>query len=104
MEELEQERKSSLNTMDCKKKKEMKSMCVFAVTLRMLLIGMSVKVPAGAGAGAAGAAAGVGAAATACQQKWFNLHLERHSNKTLRHMQYDRKVLSSVDDLKAESF
>lgn len=44
---------------------------VFALTLRMLLIGMSVKVPAGAagaaaGAGAAGVAAGVGAAATAC--------------------------------------
>lgn len=44
---------------------------MFALTLRMLLIGMSVKVPAGAagaaaGAGAAGAAAGVGAAATAC--------------------------------------
>lgn len=40
--------------------------CVFALTLRMLLIGMSVKVPAGAAGAAAGAAAaGVGAAATA---------------------------------------
>lgn len=48
--------------------------CTFALTLRMLLIGMSVKVPAGAagaaaGARAAGAAAGVGTAATACQRK-----------------------------------
>lgn len=48
--------------------------CVFALTLRMLLIGMSVKVPAGAagaaaGAGAARAAAGGGAGATACQWK-----------------------------------
>lgn len=40
---------------------------ISGLTLRMLLMGMSVKVPAGVvGAGAAAAAA-VGAAATACQ-------------------------------------
>lgn len=84
-EELEQERKSLVNTMDHQKCRP-----VFALTLRMLLIGMSVKVPAGAagaaaGAGAAGAAAGVGTAATACQHKLFDLHLKGHYNKTLRH-------------------
>lgn len=46
---------------------------ISGLTLRMLLMGMSVKIPAGApaavvGAGAA-AAAVVGAAATACQRK-----------------------------------
>lgn len=42
---------------------------ISGLTLRMLLMGMSVKVPAGmvVGAGAAAAAAAVGAAATACQ-------------------------------------
>ena len=53
---------------------------VFALTLRMLLIGMSVKVPAdaaGAPAGAGAAAAGVGAAATVCQQKGFHCHASK---------------------------
>lgn len=82
-EELEQERELSVNTMDHQKCRR-----VSALTLRMLLIGMSVKVPAGAagaaaGAGAAGAAAGVGAAATACQHKLFDLHLKRTFHQNL---------------------
>lgn len=64
---------------------------MFALTLRMLLIGISVKVPAGAAgaaaacAGAAGAAAGVVAA---CQWKRF-IWRQINYNKTFRHIMYD---------------
>lgn len=70
--------------------------CVRPLTLRMLLMGMSVKVPAGAAAaaGAGGAAAGAGAAATACQWDLVDLHLKQHSNKTSKHKRHENNASS----------
>lgn len=105
-EEIGQEKKPPFDKMDCRKCR-----CVFALTLRMLLIGMSVKVPAGAagaaaGAGAAGAAAGVGATATACRWESFDLHLKQHGNKTLRHINTTTTlwVFKSTTSIKIMSF
>lgn len=71
---------------------------MFALTLRMLLMGTSVKVPAGAAgaavarAGAPGAVAGVAAVVTACRRKRFIWHQHVLLNKTFSHTQCDTKI------------
>lgn len=72
---------------------------ISGLTLRMLLMGMSVKIPAGApgaalGAGAA-AAAVVGAAATACQWKQAFYFICIQRNTTLEEMSCTINVLGS---------